>query len=164
MTLRFVLDTSIVSEPMKKVPNTAVIRELERSAHECAIGAPVWHELRYGCERLPPGKRRAALEAYLHEVIHPSFAILPYDELAAAWHAGERARLERAGATAPFVDGQIAAIAKVHGLALVTANVADFERFEALEVVSWVGRPRRQPPRSSAGSTPRSTKKRPISR
>lgn len=144
MTPRFLLDTSIVCEPMKSAPNMDVLRGLERNTHQSAIAAPVWHELQYGCQRLPAGKRRAALEAYLVEVILRTFPILPYDDVAAAWHATERARLERAGGTAPFVDGQIAAIARVRGLALVTANVRDFARFEALEVENWAVRPRRK--------------------
>lgn len=142
MTLRFLLDTSIVSEPVKQTPNPAVLRQLERNAHESAIAAPVWHELRYGCGLLPAGKRRTALEAYLVDVILRSFQILPYDEVAAAWHADERARLERAGTTAPFVDGQIAAIAQAHGLALVTLNVRDFTRYDGLIVENWAARPR----------------------
>jgi predicted nucleic acid-binding protein len=48
------------------------------------------------------------------------------------------ARLERAGKTAPFVDGQIAAVAVTCGLPLVTANPVDFKPFKGLTVVNWV--------------------------
>ena len=65
------------------------------------------------------------------------FPILAYDEAAATWHGHERARLEGLGTTAPFVDGQIAAIAHVNGLALVTFNVRDFTRYKELTVVNW---------------------------
>jgi tRNA(fMet)-specific endonuclease VapC len=37
----------------------------------------------------------------------------------------------------PFADGQIASIAATRDLTLVTANVADFERFEGLRVEDW---------------------------
>jgi tRNA(fMet)-specific endonuclease VapC len=104
---------------------------------ECAIAAPVWHELTYGCRRLPKGKRRTALEAYLRDVVHGSFPILPYDEAAAAWHGEERARLEAAGRPVPFVDGQIAATAHVNGLVLVTTNDKDFARFKELMIENW---------------------------
>lgn len=104
---------------------------------ECAIAAPVWHELTYGCRGLPRGKRRAALEAYLRDVVRASFPILPYDEAAAGWHGEERARLELIGRPAPFVDGQIAAIAHVHGLVLVTGNQQDFDRFKGLTLENW---------------------------
>jgi tRNA(fMet)-specific endonuclease VapC len=97
----------------------------------------VWHELQYGCKRLPVGKRREALEDYLAEVVQVSFPILPYDEAAAKRHAAERAQLEESGTTIPFVDGQIAAIALVNDLVLVTGNVKDFAPFTGLIVESW---------------------------
>jgi tRNA(fMet)-specific endonuclease VapC len=107
----------------------------------------VWHELTYGCHRLPRGKRRSVLEAYLRDVVRGSFANLPYDEAAAAWHGVERARLESLGKPVPFVDGQIAAIAHVHGLVLVTTNDKDFARFKGLVIESWSkGRSSGSPP------------------
>ncbi|MEA3360272.1 MAG: VapC toxin family PIN domain ribonuclease, partial [Thermodesulfobacteriota bacterium] len=63
--------------------------------------------------------------------------ILPYDDRAAEWHAKERARLSAKGATPSFVDGQIAAIASVNGLVLVTRNVDDFKTFLDLKLENW---------------------------
>lgn len=63
--------------------------------------------------------------------------ILPYDEAAARWHGQEQARLARLGRTPAFIDGQIAAIAKVNGLVLVTRNLKDFENFTELSVENW---------------------------
>jgi len=140
VTLRYLLDTSIVSSPVARMPDAAILQRLHAHGHESAIAAPVWHELVYGTRRLPRGKRRSALESYLHDVVQASFPILPYDEAAAAWHGRERARLESAGRSAPFVDGQIAAIAHVHGLVLVTADAKDFTRFEDLATEDWARR------------------------
>jgi tRNA(fMet)-specific endonuclease VapC len=137
VTLRYVLDTGIVSSPISKVPNQAIVSKLEKHGHECAIAAPVWHELIFGCRRLPSGIRRRALETYLGDVVRASFPILPYDEAAASWHGLERARLEKMGQPAPYVDGQIAAVAKINGLAVVTTNPKDFSRFKGLKVVDW---------------------------
>ena len=137
MTARFLLDTNIVSSPISKQPNPSVLRKLEEHGHECAIAAPVWHELTFGCQRLPRGKRRNAVEAYLQDVVLASLGVLPYDEDAARWHGIERARLEGLGRPAPFVDGQIAAIAYVNQLTLVTINVKDFTRFKGVEVENW---------------------------
>jgi len=137
VTLRYLLDTSIVSSPASKEPSPEIIRQLSKRGHECAIGAPVWHELTYGCHWLPRGKRRTALETYLDEVVQPSFAVLPYDEAAAAWHGRERARLEGLGRPAAYVDGQIAAIAYANGLILVTINTRDFAPFKDLQVENW---------------------------
>jgi len=126
-----------VSSPVSREPNLEIVKQLEKHGHESAIGAPVWHELTYGCHRLPRGKRRTALETYLADVVQPSFAVLPYDEAAAAWHGRERARLENLGRPAPYVDGQIAAIAHTRGLVLVTVNARDFARFKDLQVENW---------------------------
>ncbi len=122
---------------MTKTPHPHIIKRLEVHGHESAIAAPVWHELTYGCRRLPRGKRRDALESYLHDVVQASFPILAYDEAAATWHGYERARLEALGTPAPFADGQIAAIAHANGLTLITLNVKDFVRFKEVDVTDW---------------------------
>lgn len=140
MTIRYLLDTNIVSVPISRKPDARVLKRLDEHGAACAIAAPVWHELTYGCRRLPKGKRRAALEAYLRDVVRGSFPNLPYDEAAAQWHGEERARLESLGRPVPFVDGQIAAIAHVHGLVLVTMNDDDFGPFKGLKVENWVRR------------------------
>ena len=70
------------------------------------------------------------------QTVAPSVPILPYDEHAAKWHAQERARLRTQ--TPPFRDGQIAAVAKVQDLILVTANGADFRSFQDLPMENWM--------------------------
>ncbi len=137
MNARFLLDTNTLSEPMRPRPDEQLLSRLRDHETVIAIAAPVWHELVYGASLLPPSKKRARIERYLFRVVQPSFPILPYDERAAEHHAHERARLQQLGASAPFVDGQIAAIAKVHGLVLVTSNGKDFERFKDLLVEDW---------------------------
>jgi len=71
--------------------------------------------------------------------------ILPYDEAGAEWHGEERARLDSIGRPAPFVDGQIAAIAHVHGLVLVTGNHQDFDCFKGLTLENWSKRSTTRP-------------------
>lgn len=140
MTLRYLLDTSIVSSPISKVPNAEILRHLDSDGQDCAIAAPVWNELTYGCQRLPRGKRRSAIEDFLRDVVLASFSVLPYDEPAAHWHGIERARLEDVGRPAPYVDGQIAAVAVVNELILVTANTKDFKRFKGIKLENWTKR------------------------
>ena len=137
MTLRYLLDTSTLSAAISAKPNRMVLQRLTQRGLQCAIAAIVWNEMIYGCERLEAGRRKAELEAYLHDVVLKSFPILPYDEAAATWHGIERARQERAGRPGPYIDGQIAAIAHTHDLILVTANVRDFARFKDLTVEDW---------------------------
>ncbi len=77
------------------------------------------------------------IESYLDHVVLASFPVLPYNREAADWHALERARLGALGRTPPFVDGQIASIAYINDLVLVTSNTGDFEHFGGLRVESW---------------------------
>jgi len=137
VTLRYLLDTSIVSSPISKVPNRGILRQLTERGGQCAIAAPVWHELIFGLRRLPRGRRRTALDAYLQDVVRASFPILPYDDAAATWHGEERARLEALGRPIPYVDAQIAAVAHAHQLVLVTVNTKDFSPFNSLTVENW---------------------------
>lgn len=104
---------------------------------EIAIPALVWHALRYGWARLPKSRRRDAIERYIEDVVRSSFPVIEYDREAADWHALERARLSAGGKTPPFVDGQIAAIAHVNGLALVTSNISHFREFQGLRLLDW---------------------------
>ena len=126
-----------MSEPIKSRPDERVLARIEEHDGELATCAVVWHELRYGAIRLPASRKRRAIETYLEEVVRTALPILPYDEEAAAWHAQERARLGRRGRPPSAADGQIAAIARINELVLVTANVRDFRRFEGLSVQNW---------------------------
>jgi tRNA(fMet)-specific endonuclease VapC len=134
---KFLLDTNVLSECARPRPNQGIVERLERHEHEVATAAPVWNELLFGCALLPRSRKRADLEAYLREVVDAALPILPYDSACAEWHGGERARLVRLGKTPPFVDGQIAAVARVHGLEIITANVEDFGHFEGVRAVDW---------------------------
>jgi tRNA(fMet)-specific endonuclease VapC len=135
--LKFLLDTNVVSEPLRPMPRVAVLRNLQRYEEEIAIPSIVWHELRFGVERLPASRRRDVIARYLDQVVLPALPILDYGREAAEWHAAERAYLGGRGETPPVADGQIAAIASVHDLSVVTFNVGDFRRFRGLRVVSW---------------------------
>lgn len=138
MSLKYLLDTNIVSEPLRSSPSRTVLRRLASHEGETAIASIVWHELQFGWARLPVSRRRDAIERYLEDVVLASFPILDYDRAAAEWHARERVRLEAAGKTPPFVDGQIAAIACVNDLVLVTGNKVDFRGFKGLRVEGWI--------------------------
>lgn len=137
MTIRFLLDTTVLSEPPRAIPHPKVLKRFLEHLGEVATAAPVWNELLFGCERLPPSRKREALEDYFFGTIRATIPILPYDQSAAECHAAERARLVSRGMPPPFVDGQIAAIAKVNNLVLVTSNRSHFAPFEGLEIQDW---------------------------
>jgi len=81
---------------------------------------------------LPAGKRREQIEDYLFQRIRPALPIIGFEERAAQWQAEQRARLRQAGKPPSYPDSQIAAIAAVNDLVLVTRNVGDFADFQGL--------------------------------
>ena len=134
---RYLLDTNIIAEPLRPAPDEKILERLRRHQDQLATASVVWHELLFGCHRLPDSQRRTAIEGYLFTVVVRSIEILPYDERAARWHASERARLATDGRTPTFADGQIAAVARTNDLVLVTLNQADYAGIEELRIEDW---------------------------
>jgi len=135
--VRYLLDTNVLSEAVKTNPDKSVMKKFERNQDEMVTAAPVWHELQFGCQRLPRSRKKELIASFLHDIVKRTILILPYDARAAEWQAIERARLSSKGITTPFVDGQIAAIAKVNGLILVTRNIDDFKPFSEFKLENW---------------------------
>lgn len=138
MVTRFLLDTNVLSELARPVPDPMVEARVAQSEHHASISSITWHELVFGVVRLPSGRRRDALAAFVDD-LGARFPVLPYDRSAAQWHAVQRGRLEASGRSRPSADGQIAAVAVTNGLRLVTRNGADFEGFDDLAVENWWG-------------------------
>lgn len=137
MSVRFLLDTNTLSEPLKLRSNPNVIDRFSRYQDEIAIASVTWHEIWFGCYRLPESRKRQRIEQYLREMIEPKVPILPYDAEAANWFALERARLVTIGKTPSSADGQIAAIAQVNRLILVTRDLSDYADFQNLRLENW---------------------------
>lgn len=114
-----------------------ILTRLEKHQGEIATSSVTWHEMLFGAAISKSTRKRELIGAFLREVVGPTLPVLSYDGPAAEVHAIERARLSALGKTPPFADGQIAAIARVNGLVLVTRNVSDFRAFEKLEVENW---------------------------
>lgn len=136
-SLNFLLDSNVLSELTKAEANAGVMWQLAANRAVCATTSVVMHELAYGVARLPEGARKKHLLGFVDGLKECGMTILPYDLDAALWHASERARLEAAGLTPPFRDGQIAAIAASRNLTLVSRNLADFQHFQGLSSASW---------------------------
>lgn len=137
----YLLDTNIISEPVVARPNPFVLERIRANSHALAISSVTWQEAVYGMLLLPAGRRREQIEDYLYRRIRPSLPILGFEERAAQWQAEQRARLRQMGRTAAYPDAQIAAIAAVNGLVLVTRNVSDFDDFTGLRVENWFTAP-----------------------
>ena len=69
MGINYLVDTNIISELMRQIPNITVSATWEIYNHEIAISAISWHELLAGTYRLPASKRRTAYEKFLYQYL-----------------------------------------------------------------------------------------------
>jgi len=125
-----VLDTNVVSELMRPVPDEGVVRWVAGHAVPSLFVTSITHaEVLYGIEILPAGRRRAGLEAGAARMFGDLFAgrILSFTAEAAALYAAIAAGRRAAGVPIEPVDALIAAVARTFGATLATRNVADFE-------------------------------------
>jgi predicted nucleic acid-binding protein len=124
-----ILDTNVLSEPMKANGDAAVATWLDRQMIETLYLTTVsLGELLLGIELMPLGMRRSRLEARLGEVIGTfgSARMLSFDTHAARMFAVLVARARAAGHAIAVADGQIAAIAATRGFAVATRDTAPF--------------------------------------
>jgi toxin FitB len=137
-----VLDTNVVSEPMRPEPDAGVLTWLARQdASALFITAVTEAELRTGLALLPEGRRRDALEAALEAVLAEDFAgrVLPFEAGATA-RAYAAIQAARRGVRRPIsmADAMIAAIAGTRGWQVATRNVDDFAGTGVELINPWV--------------------------
>jgi predicted nucleic acid-binding protein len=128
--LNSLLDTNVVSEFMQAQPNPIGIGRLKQLDFSVAhLSVASIAEIRLGVERLPKGRRRAALELWLVSELPLLFEenLLPITDIIADRCGVIRARAFDLGRPMSLADAFIAATADVHDLTLVTRNVRDFE-------------------------------------
>ncbi|MDP1822424.1 MAG: type II toxin-antitoxin system VapC family toxin [Archangium sp.] len=133
------LDTNVVSELFRPDPEPNVLLWFQARARESVFLCAVTRsELLVGVMGLPHGKRRAGLLKSLGDILDAEFRTpcLPFDLNAAELCAELVSHRKRIGKPIAIEDAQIAAIALVHGLPVVTRNVSDFQRLPGLEVIN----------------------------
>ena len=138
--MKYLLDSNIVSEPSKPVPNEKVLVKLSANRKDCVISTVSFFEMLHGVLILPDGRRTQRLLTYLNETVEPFYKFLSYDLNASKVQAEITAKLEAIGRPTPYADTQIASIAIANDLILVTRNVKDFaiikDNFN-LQIENW---------------------------
>ncbi|OGA45642.1 MAG: recombinase [Betaproteobacteria bacterium RIFCSPLOWO2_12_FULL_62_58] len=138
--MSLLLDTSVISELVRKSPHGPVLdwidKQNEASLHLSVITIG---EIEKGIARLPASARRSKLQSWVRVDLITRFGrrLLPIDiQTATRWGTlvGES---EKRGKPLPVIDSLIAATALVHGLAVVTRNVGDFERCGVACINPW---------------------------
>ena len=135
-----ILDTNVVSEPLKPRPDTTVLAWLDRQAPEALyLTAVSVAELLDGVERLPNGRRRTTLSQAITGGMLALFndRLLSFDRPAAEAFALLNSRARKAGVTISFADGQIAAIAASRGYLVATRDVTPFQAAGIRTIDPW---------------------------
>ena len=135
--MKYLFDTDILSNLLRRSPSPALLRRIALTpVEDQATSSITLGELYYGARRL--AENGATLLGRIESMLLPNLSVLPFDR-ASARHYGElRAELESAGTPIGDADVRIAAIARAHGLTVVTANVRHFERVAGLPVENWL--------------------------
>lgn len=134
------LDTNVVSEPLKLSADAAVLAWIDAQLIETLYLSTIsLAELRFGIAALPMGKRRDTLHTSLEQRILPLFSgrILAFDEAASNTYAVLRARARMEGKAIATADGYIAAIAMTHGLIVATRDTGPFEAAGLKVINPW---------------------------
>jgi toxin FitB len=134
-------DTNIISELMKSDRHRSVEDWLDLQASETMYASSIsLAEIVFGIERLPDGRRKSNLWAVLENVLARQFGtrILPFDERAAFAYGEIVAAARSRGKTILIADGQIAAIARVHGFAVATRDTIPFEAAGVPVINPWM--------------------------
>ncbi len=134
------VDTNVLSEVIRVGCEPSVAAWFgSQSPRTLYVSAITQAEMRSGARLLPTGKRRDALDAAIGAMFEQDFAgrVLPFDGAAADVYVEIVAARRRAGRPIGQFDAQIAAISRLHGLALATCNTADFRGCGVALVDPW---------------------------
>jgi predicted nucleic acid-binding protein len=124
------LDTNVVSEGWKPRPNAAVVAWLNaQPTNLLYLCTPVLAELRYGVERVSPGRRKDRLYAWVNRIETEIYRdrILQLDAAAASEFGRLAARREQIGRRMEPMDALIAGIAASQGAIIATRDITDFD-------------------------------------
>lgn len=131
--LKYLLDTNIVIYVIKRRPLEA-LETFNRHAGQMAISSVTLAELMHGAEKSArPEHNLRQIEDFVSRL-----EVLDYGRKAAEHYGDIRADLERKGTPIGVNDLHIAGHARSEGFILVTNNLREFERVDALRLDNWV--------------------------
>jgi predicted nucleic acid-binding protein len=125
-----ILDTNVISEPLRPNGDGAVLNWLDQQDIETLyLTAITVAELRFGIAALPSGKRKRSLNDDFEDRILSLFSgrILAFDEAATTTYARIRSTARSTGKAIGVTDAFIAAIAAHHGFTIATRDVSPFK-------------------------------------
>jgi toxin FitB len=139
-----ILDTNVVSEFARKLPNPIVVDWLAgHDQNNVFLTVISIMEIYRGAWSLPTGKKRAELERKIEFQCSTYFVdrILGFDFESSRICAELMVKGKSGTPFAKVSDYQIAAIAKRHGFAVATRNVKDFQHEDLRVINPWADQP-----------------------
>ena len=139
------LDTNVISEPLRQLPDACVLDWMDAQALETLYLSTITvAELRAGIALMPAGKRRDSLHASLEKRVLPMFAnrVLPFDMACTKAYAELLATSRAAGLAVETADALIAAVALANGFIVATRDTGPFVAVGLNVINPWEARPR----------------------
>ncbi len=127
------LDTNIVIYVIKRKPES-VLAVFNQHAGQMCISSITLAELLHGAEK----SVKTEYNLQKIEDFTSRLEVLEYGVKAASHYGDIRANLEQKGMTIGVNDLHIAGHARSEGFVMVTNNIKEFERVEALRVENWI--------------------------
>jgi predicted nucleic acid-binding protein len=137
--MSYLLDTCVISELRKEVPDKVKKWFADKNPHTFQISVVTIAEILDGIERLPASKKKSELEEWFFEGLLDRFQerILPINEEVAKVWGRLSGDLCKRGVPVGVQDLYIAATAKVHSLTVLTINIKHFKNIDVPIINPW---------------------------
>ena len=136
----YLIDTNVISETLKPQPNLKVTAWFaDQRPEDLFLSSISLGELVRGANRVKEQTKKDRLTRWVEHDLTTQFQdrILPFDQDASVIWGKIMGDGDVTGRPRSMADTQIAAVAKRHGLTLVTRNTKDFEDMDVALVNPW---------------------------
>ena len=138
--MAFLIDTNVISETLKPRPSDRVITWLSgQRSNDLFLASMSLGELVRGAHRVKDKAKGERFKRWIERDLAAQFQgrILPFDQEAAVIWGAIMGDGDRTGRPKPMADAQVAAVARRHGLTLVTRNTRDFTDMSVALIDPW---------------------------
>lgn len=138
--MKYLLDTCVISEVVKKEPNKNVLAWLsEQNEDSLFLSILTFGEIQKGIKKASDQTRKQKLRLWLEDDLKKRFEgrIIPIDLKVVTYWGSIRGAAELAGKSMPTMDGLIAVSGLAYNCVVVTRNTADMEQSTAELFNPW---------------------------
>jgi len=139
--MNYLLDTCVISELIKKNPDTNVLKwisEVEETS--LYLSVLTFGEIHKGIEKLPQSKKKEQLHKWVDSDLRERFKnrIINLDLVVATKWGKIQGKAELAGKPMSLIDGLISATGIAYDLIVVTRNTKDMEQSSVSLLNPWL--------------------------